>query len=209
MNIKSCLYFPRDFFGNRTKKDKNVTPCEALMEKIISFHLASEVERGDANKKEPDFKIGEEWVEIRYSEQKAQYHMIKDGSYQSNRTPQLFMDEVRHAIEDKAKKVYSVKNVSVGILSLTDAYLFSFGESDNRFLDCILKQRDDFFESLIADYIDSGVFKNIYIVTIGYNRKFIVFDLMKFKNYELFIHIYGIPEQTNVPYRTLDNIDDN
>lgn len=210
MSIKSILYFPPDFFGNKTKKDKSVTPCEALMRELISHHQGinvADVKRGDESKKEPDFKIGGEWVEIRYSEEKAQRHMKQEGSYQSNRTLQLFIEEVQHAIEAKAKKTYSVDNVAVGILSLIDTTLFSCENKGNKLHDCIIKQRDDFFEHLVQEYITTGIFKNIYIVTIGYDRVFVVFDIKKFNDYEDFIYHIGIKEGSNVPYRIFDKFD--
>ena len=182
------------------------------MKEVLACHLvvdSYDVLRGDAKINEPDFQIGKDWVEITYSERNAQHDMKKHNQHQKSSTITDFFDEVQSAIQSKSEKKYCVAEKSVGILSLFDITPFCIEENHNMLDELICQSRDSFFESLLDRYIDTGIFENIYIVSIGYDRTFILFDLVKFKKYEDFIHVIGVPEGMNIPCRTRMEVTNN
>lgn len=203
INFYSRLMCPPDFF-KVSKKHPGLKCEEVLMKTLLSHHLKStDISRGDSNLHEPDFRIGGEWIEMRYAEEQAQKPMNTVGEYSAQKVLSDFSIEVEHAILEKSKKHYSVQEKSVCVFSLLDVQPYYASVFPDEMQSYVEHARNNFFSSLHGKFIESGIFTNIYIVVIGYNRQFVVFDLLQFEKGEDFIHTIGVDETAIIPYREM------
>ena len=103
------LIVPKGFFKKRKVDGVNADGCEILVSRIVNnMKGGQEIIRGNALKKEPDYLINGEWVEVTYAERKAQKTMVEEGIFTEERDLNDILKSLAKAVDIKANKTYSV-----------------------------------------------------------------------------------------------------
>lgn len=167
-------FLPHNFFS----KEKN----EPFIKEIMSVVLKDTVWiPGNPDIFEPDYfcdGIPFEFTLASDSKRKNNFiQRVQRGTYSSEDVEKEAIAYIRERIADKAAKKYSVSNVHLCVLCLLDMFNWvsdEYGSITHTLTDWRRKQ---FFDEIKSDYIDTGIFNNIFIIFPDVCAKWWVWDL--------------------------------
>ena len=174
MRIRYQLYLPPDFLN----KEVNEAIIFHIMNLSQQYHT---YRRGDPNRKEPDFIVDGQGLEVTFASFK--YYSAAtfindfcDGIYsvqdaRSNHTQFIF-----NALDRKAKKNYSVQPVSLAILCMLE--LFDWVDNCGILPTKLGKtEKTAALSAIKNDYLESGIFGNVYLLLPSLHREWFVYDV--------------------------------
>ncbi len=167
-------FLPHNFFS----KEKN----EPFIKEIMSAVLKDTVWiPGNPDNFETDYfcdGIPFEFTLASDSKRKNNFiQRVQRGTYSSEDVEKEAIAYIRERIADKAAKKYSVSNVHLCVLCLLDMFNWvsdEYGSITHTLTDWRRKQ---FFDEIKSDYIDTGIFNNIFIIFPDVCAKWWVWDL--------------------------------
>lgn len=167
-------FLPHNFFS----KEKN----EPFIKEIMSAVLKDTVWiPGNPDNFETDYfcdGIPFEFTLASDSKRKNNFiQRVQRGTYSSEDVEKEAIAYIRDRIADKAAKKYSVSNVHLCVLCLLDMFNWvsdEYGSITHTLTDWRRKQ---FFDEIKSDYIDTGIFNNIFIIFPDVCAKWWVWDL--------------------------------
>lgn len=167
-------FLPHNFFS----KEKN----EPFIKEIMSAVLKDTVWiPGNPDNFETDYfcdGIPFEFTLASDSKRKNNFiQRVQRGTYSSEDVEKDAIAYIRERIADKAAKKYSVSNVHLCVLCLLDMFNWvsdEYGSITHTLTDWRRKQ---FFDEIKSDYIDTGIFNNIFIIFPDVCAKWWVWDL--------------------------------
>lgn len=167
-------FLPHNFFS----KEKN----EPFIKEIMSAVLEDTVWMpGNPDNFEPDYfcdGIPFEFTLASDSKRKNNFiQRVQRGTYSSEDVEKNAIAYIRERIADKAAKKYSVSNVHLCVLCLLDMFNWvsdEYGSITHTLTDWRRKQ---FFDEIKSDYIDTGIFNNIFLIFPDVCAKWWVWDL--------------------------------
>lgn len=173
LDVVSC--FPNDFF------DKEVN--EPFVQKVMAcLSGKSDWRKGDPDAFEPDYFCGSIPFEITLaSDHKSRDNFVQRLTRGHYTTPDAEEDAIRfieERIQRKAEKHYSVPNVHLCVLCVIDLTNWVSDHYGSFLHDALDGRRQDFFSSLITQYINTGVFSRIFIVFPDFHAKWWVYDVV-------------------------------
>lgn len=194
MKFIAELNIPPHFFDSASAENA----FESVSERIAKLFLkdilnVDNIRRGNDKIKEPDY-IGEECgkesgFEVTFAVNKSLIPQLKGKKSldrEQHNIEDMLIADISGALDRKSKKEYACKTnlVVLTVSSLIGWYYFLFddintfpGKLANRML---TKRRDVFFEEIYTNYIETGDFKNVYIVHPTLDSRFILFDIRSF-----------------------------
>ncbi len=176
------MVYPKDF----PNKEVN----EPFIKRILSEVLKNNNwEKGDPNKGEPDyFCDGMPFEFTLASDSKRKNNFIqryfslgKSRGYSSDNVEQDVFSYISERIEEKAKKNYSVENVNLCVLCLLDMINWVsdfYGSYTHVIAD---NPRKEFFKKIRNNYIEAGVFNDIYLLFPDMTARWWVYEVMSEK----------------------------
>lgn len=168
-------FFPKDFF------DKDVN--EPFVQKVMAcLGGKSDWRKGDPNAYEPDYFCGSIPFEITLaSDHKNRDNFIQRLTHGYYTTPDAEEDAIRfieERIQRKAGKHYSVSNMHLCVLCVIDLTNWVSDHYGSVLHAAFDGRRQDFFSSLIKQYISTGVFSRIFIIFPDFHAKWWVYDVV-------------------------------
>lgn len=168
-------FFPHNFFS----KEKN----EPFIKEIMSAVLKDTVWiPGNPDNFETDYfcdGIPFEFTLASDSKRKNNFiQRVQRGTYSSEDVEKDAIAYIRERIADKAAKKYSVSNVHLCVLCLLDMFIWVSDEYGSITHELISWRRNQFFDTMKSDYIDTGIFNNIFLIFPDLCAKWWVWDLL-------------------------------
>jgi hypothetical protein len=201
-------YIPQEFLEGTGKKDSNMSQNESFAKSVFSFVTGISEEiivRGDANKGEPDFIFNEnDGLEVTFSSNRDGPKNSSIGRlhtrYSIDSIQNDLIESITDSLKEKANKKYrGVNSITPFIISLDP--FFGWYDTNLQFSSLWESKRDDFFTDLNKDYIQNGIFKNIYILQITEKKTYALFDLRAFLTPDSdFLTIIGTNKIDQLPY---------
>lgn len=217
MIIDIELNIPPKFF--ESAKEEN--DFESISERIAKLFITSilnipDIRRGNAEFYEPDYVSGENGYEITFAIREShipQLKGVKPVDFTTWNIEQELIDNISVAIERKAGKTYS-HPTSLVIITLESLYTWYHSvytkETDwfeKLAWNVYTKRRNDFFNKIFQNYIESETFNNIYVIQPTHNREFALFDIKKYATKcEEFITLVGVSHPEFFPTYSVINI---
>lgn len=171
-------HFPEGFFN----KEVN----EPFLQKVMSAVLDGEKwTPGNPDKFEPDYFCGDVPFEFTLaSNSKKKNNLIQRlqrGDYSSEDLEREVTSYIEERVEDKAHRNYSVSNVHLCVLCVLD--LFNWVSDEYGSVTHIITDypRQQLFKRLKEQYIDTGIFSNIFLVFPDICAKWWVWDVLSGK----------------------------
>ena len=155
---------PKDFFN----KNVNEKFIKLVMESIFTD---GEWIKGNANNEEPDYFFNNIPFEFTLASDKCTnsnknnfINKVRKGQYTSENVEKDAIYYINEQIKNKAEKKYSVENVHLCILCMLDRFdwISDMYGSCTHFLTGF--SREQYFEKIKNNYIDSNRFRNIFIL---------------------------------------------
>lgn len=168
-------FLPHNFFS----KEKN----EPFIKEIMSAVLKDTVWiPGNPDNFETDYfcdGIPFEFTLASDSKRKNNFiQRVQRGTYSSEDVEKDAIAYIRERIADKAAKKYSVSNVHLCVLCLLDMFNWVSDEYGSITHELISWRRNQFFDKMKSDYIDTGIFNNIFLIFPDLCAKWRVWDLL-------------------------------
>lgn len=199
MSVKMELNLPRDFFESANSENQNESVSERIAKAFLKDILNIDgIKRGDANINEPDYVSNGEGYEVTFATSESLIPQLKgkkDLNKQQRNIEQELTDSILNAVNRKNEKSYSCATslVIITIDMLPTWYYPFFANIKDRFEEFIWRRyaafnRNKFFSELNSTYIQSGKFKNIYIIQPMHDGNLAFYNLRDFgENKENFI----------------------
>jgi hypothetical protein len=99
------------------------------------------------------------------------------GKYASEDVESDMFEYISTALEKKADKKYSLPNTHLSILCIEELTSWVFEEYDSFAAFVVYDRREEYFEEIKDKYIESSVFKNIFIIFPDIFAKWWVWDV--------------------------------
>lgn len=168
-------FFPKNFFH------KSVN--EPFIQQIMSIVLERKNwTSGNPDLLEPDyFCDGVPFEFTIASDKKKKNNFVQKyrvGQYTSEDVETDILEYIEAALKSKAQKKYSVPNVHLCVLCLIDGtswVLDKYGSLTYHLLD---RRRERFFSEIKSRYINSKIFKNIFLIFPDMSAKWWVWDIL-------------------------------
>jgi hypothetical protein len=167
-------FYPENFF------DKTVN--ESFIQKIMQKALQRE-DWGDGNSDrfEQDRLCGNVPFEFTIASDKRKKNTFVQkmqlGKYASEDVESDMFEYISTALEKKADKKYSHPNTHLSILCIEELTSWIFEEYDAFAAFAVYDRREEYFEEIKAKYLESGIFKNIFIIFPDIFAKWWVWDV--------------------------------
>ena len=168
-------YLPADFFH------KSVN--EPFIQKIMSIVLERKNwVSGNPNIFEPDyFCDGIPFEFTIASDKKRKNNFVQRyrfGKYTSEDVDTDIFNYIQQALKSKSEKKYAVPNVHLCVLCLIDGTSWVFDEYGSTTYHLVDGRRKAFFSEIRYRYINSEIFKNIFIIFPDMTAKWWVWDVL-------------------------------
>lgn len=157
-------FIPQNFFN----KEVNEEFIKLTMKSVLPI---GEWVKGVAEKNEPDYIYNKVPFEFTLASDKCKknnkdnfINKLRTITYTSNNTEDDAINYIKNQIEVKANKKYSLENVHLCILSLIEKFDWVSDEYGSYTHDLIDYKRESFFNEIKKNYIDTNIFKNIFII---------------------------------------------
>ena len=174
-NIAMVEHFPDNFFN----KHVNEPFIQKIMASVTNYQNWIP---GNPNYYEPDyFADGKAFEFTIASDSRKKNNFIQrtlSATYATDDVQSDVFSYIAERIDDKAGKRYSVDNVHLCVLCLLEMYNWVAGIYGQHFDKLLDYRRKVFFDELKATYIQSGIFKNIFIIFPDPFAKWWVYDML-------------------------------
>ena len=214
MEVNVELNIPPHFFDSANEKNNFESVSERIAKQILTTILGIEnIRRGDAEAFEPDYVSGDVGYEVTFAIENSLIPQLKGvrplNTSNRNIEHELIKD-ITNAVDRKAAKKYSCPT-SVVVISIETliTWYTSFKSEENDFETRILKSiyekgylknRNEFFKHLADEYIEKGIFKDIYILQPTHTGEFALYDILQYKdNPKDFISFIGVSHPEAFP----------
>ncbi len=154
-------FFPKDFF----KKEVNEEFIKLVMEQVFPN---CNWRKGNPDLFEPDYfcdTVPLEFTIASDKDKKSNFIIrLKNSTYKTENVEQDVFEYIEHQIKAKSEKKYFVKNVHLCVLCLLDRFQWvsdTYGAYTHFLTD---GPREEFFNKIKQDYIETGKFNNIFII---------------------------------------------
>lgn len=197
-------FFPKDFF----KKEVNEEFIKLVMEQVFPKGIWV---KGNPNLFEPDYFLNKSPFEFTIASNKKKKGnfiiQLKTGEYKSENVENDTFSYIEHQIKTKAEKKYSTKNVHLCILCLLDRLQWvsdTYGSYTHFITDV---SREQFFNKIKNEYIDTGKFRNIFIIFPDIAASWWVWDVLS--NHKIRLQLLDSQIQSKkYPFFVIKNIYD-
>ena len=202
MPVEMNIYVSEDFFKAPNEGPLSESPSEKLSREVLGcvFQIdPKSIRKGNPDRKEPDCMLPDgSGVEVFWGEPDQSLRQLEGNVPPTGVgiSPLEFEFTIKNRIDKKTQKQkkgnYSgARNVSLCCILVTPviSWYFTVPEymdcsAGNRFDDWAKMQRELFWEALHYQYIESGLFENIYIICPTHDRRYICFDIKGYHNDE-------------------------
>lgn len=192
MSFKAELSIPPHFFDSAKASNAFESMSEVMAKQFLKLILNLEdIQKGNPDLGEPDYISGEDGFEVTLAIRASlipQLKGVKALDTQPRNTENELISVISEAVSRKADKNYScIPSLVIITLDtlLTWYYPLYFGRTTDDPIEEMIwhaytHKRDSFFEQLSKQFIDSGKFRNIYIIQPTHTREFVLFDVRAF-----------------------------
>ena len=169
------LFYPENFF------DKTVN--EDFIQKTMQLALERDDWRvGNANLFEQDRFLGKNPFEFTIASDKKKKNTfvqkMRLAKYTSNDVDNDMFEYITTALEKKAEKEYANSNTHLCILCIEELTSWVLDEYFESWTFFVYDRRKEYFDTIKADYIENGIFKNIFIIFPDIFAKWWVWDVL-------------------------------
>lgn len=190
MSFELELSIPPSFFDS-AKEENNF---ESVSEKIAKQFLQEicnikDLQRGNESNSEPDYISDGKGYEVTFGIKNSlipQLKGIRPLNSASRNVENEIINDIQEALERKKNKLYSVPTTLVIITVETIIpwyYQFYFDTTDSfmhYYWNIRCQKRNEFFNCINNNYIQSGDFDNIYIIIPTIRQEFALFNISAF-----------------------------
>ena len=168
------LFYPENFFDKATNED--------FIQKIMQRALQRDDWRvGNADLFEQDRFCGKTPFEFTIASDKKKKNTfvqkMRLAKYTSNDVDNDMFEYITTALEKKAEKEYANSNTHLCILCIEELTSWVFDEYFESWTFFVCDRRKEYFDTIKADYIENGIFKNIFIIFPDIFAKWWVWDV--------------------------------
>ena len=222
MEVNVELNIPPHFFDSANESNNYESVSERISKQILTTILGGEnIRRGDAEAFEPDYVSGDSGYEVTFAIENSlipQLKGVRPLSFSNRNIEHELIKDITNAVNRKAAKKYSCPT-SVVVISIETliTWYTSFKSEENNFEARILKliyekgylrNRNEFFKYLADEYIEKGMFKDIYILQPTHNGEFALYDILQYRdNPQDFISYIGVSHPEAFPTYKVISVD--
>ncbi len=146
---------------------------------------------------EPDFIADGQGIEVTFASgadnKKTFIYDLCDGKFDPQGDQSRSVASIKNALQRKAAKFYSTKRTSLAILCMLEIFDWLAAENANR---------DELFGHIQKEYLEAGVFENVYLLIPSLEQEWFVYDLEKRDRKRLLILDY-----LQAPYYQAENLE--
>lgn len=166
---------PKDFFS----KSFNEPFVQDLMSKALGMDNWI---KGNPDKFEPDYFCNGKPFEITLvSDSKKKNSFIRrlqQGLYTSDDCEADLLKYLDDRLTVKARKQYSAEGVHLCLLCVTEMFIWVADEYGSQLAFIFNSRRDKYFKKIKNEYIDTGVFANVFVIFPDLFAKWWVYDVL-------------------------------
>ena len=170
-------YFPESFVN----KAVNEPFIAFLMSKYLGICI-DKWKQENPNAFHPDYSADGQFYEFTLASNRSKNNFIQKlqrVTYNSSNVIKDAWNYIQESLESKAKKQYSVDNVSLCVLCLLDFNEDKITENGSMSADLFQAFHSEIYDLIKSDYVDKGSFKNIYIIFPFSDETWWIMDIIK------------------------------
>ena len=187
-------YFPANFFSKKVN--------EPFIKNIMNVALKlpdGTWREGNSDIFEPDYFYNNIPLEFTIASDKHFIERLRFGSFSTENKEQSAIKQITTSIEKKTEKKYSVTPVYLCVLCLLDMTSWVLDEYGSCTYFLLDGTRENFFKEIKTKYVDTGIFKDIFLIFPDMTSSWWVWSIDEDQRTEILLTVDNIKNK-DVPY---------